>query len=239
MRPFFTYYGGKWRAAPKYPQPRHGTIIEPFAGSAGYSVRYADHDVTLVDRNPVITGLWRYLIRVSASEIRQLPSVVECVDDLHVCQEAKWLIGFWLTAANVRPVKTPNAWMRGKTNPGSFWGDTVKARIASQVGRIRHWKVVEGSFESVPNVVGTWFVDPPYTVSGAGYTHGSKSLDYVTLGKWAQARRGRVIVCEQEGAQWLPFKPFCLTRSLPQGSQLFSPEAIWTTDSVEPDVCLV
>ena len=35
LKPFFTYYGGKYRAAPKYPEPVHGSIVEPFAGSAG------------------------------------------------------------------------------------------------------------------------------------------------------------------------------------------------------------
>jgi hypothetical protein len=32
LRPFWRYYGGKWRAAPRYPAPRYDTIIEPFAG---------------------------------------------------------------------------------------------------------------------------------------------------------------------------------------------------------------
>jgi len=42
LRPFWRYYGGKWRAAPSYPSPRCETIIEPFAGAAGYSLRYPD-----------------------------------------------------------------------------------------------------------------------------------------------------------------------------------------------------
>ena len=39
LKPFWRYYGGKYRAAPAYPPPRLGTIVEPFAGSAGYSLR--------------------------------------------------------------------------------------------------------------------------------------------------------------------------------------------------------
>jgi len=42
LRPFWRYYGGKWRAAPRYPAPRHDLIIEPFAGAAGYAMRYPD-----------------------------------------------------------------------------------------------------------------------------------------------------------------------------------------------------
>ena len=40
MKPFFRYYGGKWRDCAKYPPPQFDTIVEPFAGSAGYSVRH-------------------------------------------------------------------------------------------------------------------------------------------------------------------------------------------------------
>jgi hypothetical protein len=29
--PFWRYYGGKYRAAPLYPAPRHKTIVEPLA----------------------------------------------------------------------------------------------------------------------------------------------------------------------------------------------------------------
>jgi len=96
VRPFFTYYGGKWRAAPRYPAPRYSIIIEPFAGSAGYSLRYYDRQVVLVEKDPQIAALWRYLIKATASDFLNLPDVPEgmSVDDLNVCQEARYLIGF-------------------------------------------------------------------------------------------------------------------------------------------------
>jgi hypothetical protein len=48
LRPFFGYYGGKWRDAVKhYPPPEHTRIVEPFAASAGYSLRYPDRKVIL------------------------------------------------------------------------------------------------------------------------------------------------------------------------------------------------
>lgn len=51
MRPFFGYYGGKWRDAVKnYPAPEHAVIVEPFAGSAGYALRYPDRKVVLCER---------------------------------------------------------------------------------------------------------------------------------------------------------------------------------------------
>jgi hypothetical protein len=53
VRPFFGYYGGKWRDSVKhYPKPQFETIIEPFAGSAGYSLRYASHNVRLYEIDP-------------------------------------------------------------------------------------------------------------------------------------------------------------------------------------------
>ena len=93
IKPFWNYYGGKWRAALRYPSPRHGHIIEPFAGAAGYSLRYPDYDVTLVDAYPVIAGIWRYLIATPPGEIMLIPCV-ESVDDLPpwVPQEARWLV---------------------------------------------------------------------------------------------------------------------------------------------------
>jgi len=47
LRPFWRYYGGKFRAAPRYPTPTHKTIVEPFAGAAGYSLRVDDLRVHL------------------------------------------------------------------------------------------------------------------------------------------------------------------------------------------------
>jgi hypothetical protein len=32
LRPFFSFYGGKWRIARHYPTPKYDIIIEPFAG---------------------------------------------------------------------------------------------------------------------------------------------------------------------------------------------------------------
>jgi hypothetical protein len=57
--------------------------------------------------------------------------------------------------------------------------------------------------------VATWFVDPPYQVAGTtAYKFGSKTLNFQELGVWCQSRNGQTIVCENYGADWLPFKPF-------------------------------
>jgi hypothetical protein len=206
LRPFFCYYGGKWRAAPKYPPPEHGTIIEPFAGAAGYATRHPDRQVILVERDPVIAALWRYLIRVSPKEIRGLPDVPTdgSTDDLNVCQEARSLIGFWLNKGTAGPRKTPSMWMRNADNAWasgqavrskSFWGPVVRERIAYQVEAIRHWQIIEGSYEDAPAMPATWFIDPPYQVAGRNYRLHLSPDDYTWLAEWCRAREGQVIVC--------------------------------------------
>lgn len=230
LRPFFCYYGGKWRAAPRYPAPEHGVIVEPFAGAAGYATRYADRHVTLVERDPVIAGLWRYLTSVSASEILAIPAEVPgTVHDLKICEEARWLVGFWCNKGSAAPPRNrPAAWMRSGVRPKSYWGVEVRQLIASQVEKIRHWNVLEGSYERAPVVEGTWFVDPPYQLAGSHYRYGSEQIEYEGLAAWCHSRDGQVIVCENVGATWLPFEPFGTIKANPsKRGKGYSQEAIF------------
>jgi hypothetical protein len=211
LSPFFRFYGGKWRDTPRfYPAPVYGTIVEPFAGSAGYAVRYAERNVVLCEIDPIIAAVWDFLIHVSYGEIMDIPDLGpgESVDDLPVCQEARWLVGFWLNPGASSPRKSPSKWMRGGTRPRcSFWGWAVRERVAAQVGSIRHWRVFNCSYEDCPvTEPATWFVDPPYEGAGKHYRFGPSGIDYDALGKWCKELPGQVIVCENEGATWLPFE---------------------------------
>ena len=237
MMPYFTFYGGKFRAAPHYPSPKFDTIVEPFAGSAGYSLRYHERKVVLVEVDPIIANLWRYLIRETAAGFRALPAVFEgSVDDLPVCQEARWLIGFWLNKGAATPSKTPSAWMRSGIRPNSYWGQAIIDRLAQQAGRVSHWEVIEGDYTRAPNLRATHFVDPPY--QGAGRLYRCSSVDYAALGKWCQTRVGQTIACENVGASWLPFEPFREIKSTPGSrGKGRSAEAIWVreTGAFPPD----
>ncbi len=205
--PFFTYYGGKWRDAPNYPKPQHETIIEPFAGSAGYALRYPAMCVKLFDADPIICAVWTYLITADPQEVLGLPDVDERgVDALEwPCDGAKWLAGFWLNKGTASPCKRPSAWMRSGIRPNSMWGPVIRSRIAEQLPQIRHWSIERRSYERIPNQSATWFVDPPYQMAGKHYRHGSRQIDYRALADFCRTRHGQVIVCENEGADWLPF----------------------------------
>lgn len=76
LKPFFTYYGGKYRAASRYPKPQPGSVIvEPFAGAAGYSVRnyHPATRVVLNDLDERVAATWKYLTGATSEEIMRLP----------------------------------------------------------------------------------------------------------------------------------------------------------------------
>lgn len=210
LRLFFTYFGGKHRAAKLYPPPVHDSIVEPFAGSAGYALNYPDANVLLVERDPAVAAVWRYLLTATPDDIAALPLVGEgwtTTDDLtDLPTGARNLIGFWLNKATVRPEKRPSSSMQ-KWPQASWWGPRVRDRIATQLPAIRHWQLVEGDYTQAPHLRATWFVDPPYIGAGHRYAHGSAGIDYPALSRWCRTRVGQVIVCEGPGADWLPFAP--------------------------------
>jgi len=217
VRPFFTYYGGKFRLAAKMPPPRHGHIVEAFAGSAGYATRHPSQAVTLVEKNPVIASIWRYLIGASPAEILALPDLVDgqTVDDLPISLGAQRLVGMWLNRGVAAPGKRPANWMRDGRYSAQFWGAGVRDRIASQVAAIRHWDLIEGDYSSAPDIAATWIVDPPYQGrAGTHYPHGSRDIDYAALAAWTRSRQGLVFAHEAHGADWLPFAPFGETKAM-------------------------
>jgi hypothetical protein len=206
VRPFFPYYGSKWNIARYYPAPEQELVIEPFAGGAGYASFYGARRAHLIDKDPVIAGLWAYLMKVSAAEIMALPELPEAgdsVDNYCLPQEAKWLIGFWLNRGSAAPKKTRTAYSTRTDKMQLNWSPKAKARIASQLPLLEGWTITEGSYDSAPDEEATWFIDPPYGDKGRFYRVGFSAFDQ--LGPWCRARRGLTVVCEGPGATWLPF----------------------------------
>jgi hypothetical protein len=209
MDPFFPFYGGKYKLALLLGKPKCDHVIEPFAGSAGYSTYWEPPNVTLVERDPVIFGVWKYLQGASKHDIARLPSRVLHVDaDLPpgVCQEARWLIGFWLNHGLSRPQKSLCNW--GRTNQGNFWSANIQRRIIRQLEQIRHWTIIEGSYEDAPDIEAHYLIDPPYYRAGKSYKF--NHIHYGALAEWCVSRKGFVQVCEAEGAPWLPFEQLAI-----------------------------
>jgi len=209
MPPSFSYFGGKHSSSGKYPKPRHDTIIEPFAGSAGYSHRYWNRNVILIEKDPTLCALWRFLIGASALDILSLPllSPGQTVRSLGLDAGRSALIGFWVSNGASSPRQTLSSWARSVdlTTRSEFWGSACRARLSRNVARMNHWQLIEGDYTKAPDVEATWFIDPPYQVQGRKYACGAQDIDFSALGAWCRTRRGRVMVCENVGADWLPF----------------------------------
>ena len=209
LHPFFSYFGSKYRLAKYYPEPKYDNIIEPFAGAAGYSLLYHNKNITLYDSYEPIIQLWNYLIKVKEEEIISLPllqnnkefSKENPLIHSNICEEAKILIGFWLTESQTYSSTYPLSKSRGGN-----WTERKKNMLASQLKYIRHWKAEIKDYQNIDlndkNI--TWFVDPPYVNAGKRYK--KNEIDYELLAMWCKNKSGQVIVCEQQGAKWLEFK---------------------------------
>lgn len=216
----FSYYGSKSKIIGRYPEPVFDHIIEPFAGSARYALKYWDRQVTLVDKYKVICDVWNYLISASVKDIESLPDMSKgdkVEDHKHLTDAERYLIGFCINRGNPLPVRTAN-------NYNSWNKDKIK--IASSLYKIRHWKVIHGSYESCTgesNV--TYFVDPPYVDKGYKYKH--SIIDYEQLRKWClnAGVNNQVIVCENTGADWLNFKTLVDIKGIRSTD---STEVMWT-----------
>lgn len=208
LRPFWSYYGAKYNLATLYPAPTSEIVIEPFAGSAQYSLLYHNKDVRLYDLDENICMVWDYLIHAKESQIKKLTLDFEHLDDLKgYTQEEKILMGFWCGKSIAYPQKKPTEFALSKNT-----ADYIQ-RAVKQVQYIRHWKIYQCSYEKIPNQNATWFIDPPYKKGGHKYRCSSKDIDYEHLAQWCTSRRGSIIVCEMNNATWLPFVRLSLARS--------------------------
>lgn len=221
------YYGSKSKIIGKYPPPKFDTIIEPFAGTAQYALKYWDKDIILVEKYDVICNLWKWLQKCSKHDIlstRQLKCGENVDNFTWDCQERKDLVGFIITGAPSMPKKTASRW---KTVVRPNTQQYRLESIANNLEKIRHWKIIHGDYQESPDIKATWFIDPPYVVGGKYYKYGSKNIDYDYLGNWCKERKGQVIVCEADDADWLPFKSLVSSR----GNRYQHKESVWINES--------
>ena len=220
LRPFFPFYGSKWRTASLYGDPRGSTVVEPFAGSAGFSVFWECDDVWLFDIDPVIVGVWDYLIKATKFDFANLPllSPGQSITDFNISQEAKWLIGFWLNRGSSTPKLTLTEFSARSDKGQMVWGQKAKNRLMEQAGRIKTWRVSQSSYVNIDSCqFGQscyWFVDPPYVEKGRYYKHRIAACDYSGLADWCKHLPGYGCVCENTGAGWLPFENLSNAKSM-------------------------
>lgn len=216
------YYGSKGGIINFYPPPKYGKIIEPFAGTARYALKYFDRDILIVDEYDVMIKIWKWLQLCSPQDILKLPRLKEAerVSDYKLdCEEAVLLMGF-LVGKNVQSPKN-KASARATTQRPKHINYQIK-KIAGNLYKIKHWNIVLGSYQGIDNFEATYFIDPPYQVGG--YVYKKHKIDYKELAEWCRSRNGQVIACENTKANWLPFLPMKKQR----GSTANSTEAIWS-----------
>lgn len=196
----FYYYGRKKKIAKYYPAPAFNTIIEPFAGSAAYSCHGDNWQsrVILVEKDSRIAQIWRWLISeatpVELEKMRDLKAGEKSSELLHIIH-AVTKMAFKFKTITVTPVLARN------------W-EISKRVMAANIHKIKHWELIEGDYTEAPDILATWFIDPPYKDEpGMGYDHSSALMDYKRLAAWALTRKGEVICCEGQCGDYLPFRP--------------------------------
>jgi hypothetical protein len=217
-RSLLPYYGGKSKLAHLYSNPIADRIIEPFAGGAAYSLLHYEREVWLNDLYGPTVSAWRFLIsnEEALHLVRErIPPTVKPgtrFDELvldHDPEGFKWLIrahmaqGAFGTPGGIRNRVSPfgaDAWSAALNGTGG-----LRARLEYWIPRISHWKVTQLPYQELPNQRATWFVDPPYK-NEAGRLYVKSDVDYTELAGWCKLREGQLIVCENNGGTWLPFR---------------------------------
>lgn len=220
----FYYYGRKKQIARYYPAPEQSLIIEPFAGAASYALHEQNwkNEVILIEKDKKVSEIWRWLIEeATPSSIEKLPNLSvgeKSSEFLHIIHAATKM------AFKYKTIKTTPVLARN-------W-EISKRVMASNVYKVKHWKIINADYSEAPNVKATWFIDPPYKAdAGEGYAHGSSKMDYKKLAIWIKNLKGQVICCEGAEGDYLPFNPLL---ELPGIAGKRSKEFVFIKSSVSP-----
>ena len=164
-----------------------------------------EKNVILNDKYDKVYAVWDFLINhASVKNIKKLPNLTEGlnIDNLKISESEKILLGFYANPASSTPKKTVSK--RGEIS----W-NRHKSFLIENLHKVKHWKITNKSYDELKNLKATYFIDPPYQFGGEYYHSASsnKHLNYDDLAKWCLSRKGEIIVCENNKADWLNFKP--------------------------------
>jgi site-specific DNA-adenine methylase len=196
----FSYYGSKSKIINYYPSPKYNRIIEPFAGSARYSLKYYENQCWINDLYSIIFDIWRWIQNATMSDLEKIPNLKKG-DDLRnfdLESDLKKLLGFAVNYGSAFPVNLYTNWASK-----SHEIETLKKKLLKYIGKIKHWKITNYNYLDIPNEEATWFIDPPY--QHGGYLYVENKIDYTELANWCLSRKGQIVVCENSKADWLPF----------------------------------
>lgn len=213
----FSYYGGKSKIIDSYPEPTHDLIIEPFAGAAAYAFRWArrgsGRTAWLNDLDERTASIWEFLLSPDASDWveRTWPervAVGSTSSDYLPSTSPTGLIELFRAEANQGTQGAKGVHSHVTSMGATCWPRT-KRKFLEIIPEISHWRFTRRDYSQIPgHTVATWFVDPPYSnLAGSRYRSGS-DIDYNLLSDYCRGLAGQVIVCENSGADWLPFEPF-------------------------------
>jgi len=195
-----SYYGSKSKLVDLYPEPIHDKIIEPFAGSARYSLKYWNRDILLIDKYEPIIKMWHWLQQATEKDLDNLPvpKKGESLFDFNLSEGEHLFLSFIVSEGVASPRNTVTKRASSRVNH--------KIQTTKDIlHKIKHWDIRLGDYTDIENQEATWFIDPPYFRGGEHYPKGSKYINYKELANWCKSRRGQVIVCENNNADWLQF----------------------------------
>ena len=216
----FSYYGSKSKIVDVYPPPKFDKVIEPFAGSARYSLKWWNKEIVICDLNKDVIDVWKWLQTCSKDDILGLPKLIKGLDirEINISEIERTFLSFLV--ASGRPSNIVTKFMEHDNGNQKRY-----SKIANQLDKIRYWEILNCSYEDLQNEKATWFIDPPYMFGGEHYKNGTKDIDFNKLGDWCKSRTGQVIVCENTKADWLEFKPMIQIQG---ACQTNTTEAIWS-----------
>jgi len=178
-------------------------IIEPFAGSARYSLKYYEKECWLNDSYKTITDIWDWIISATEEQIKAILELKkgENLNNFDLDPKLKLLMGFIVNSGVQYPRLTCSKWA---ANYKEF--SKHKKRMLDYCGKLKHWKTTNLDYKELPDIEATWFIDPPYEAAKERYK--KDRINYQELAEWCKSRKGQVIVCENsDSSKWLPFIP--------------------------------
>lgn len=236
--PLFKWFGSKWQGSRYYPVPHGNKIIEPFAGGAGYSLRYNTAIVKIAETDSHIYELWKWLVENAQTEdVTDIPVELPVGMDIRILPMEKGqqlLLKNWQRTNNVGDCWTISPW---GNMPGQ-WTENARSRVSKDIQAVKHWEVsgdgfdlLESDLKDDPEI--TWFIDPPYLYN---YRYRAKSeFDYKRLSAAVAGLAGQVIVCEaicpktNKVPEYLPFEFFrkSVTSRRAEGNNVHSKEMLY------------